>query len=68
MGHWPDGADTVPAAGHAAGDGRRGHHLDLGAERFIIGPGNAAAAVASIVIWNLATNANNLNAYFALVD
>jgi hypothetical protein len=36
--------------------------------RFIIGPGNAAAAVASIVIWNLATNANNLNAYFALVD
>lgn len=36
--------------------------------RFIIGPGNASAAVASIVVWNLATNANNLNIYFSLVD
>ena len=36
--------------------------------RFLIGPGNASAAVASIVVWNLATNANNLNIYFALVD
>ena len=36
--------------------------------RFIIGPGNAAAGVASIVVWNLATNANNMNLYFSLVD
>lgn len=36
--------------------------------RFIIGPGNAAAAVASLVVWNLAVNANNLNLYFSLVD
>ncbi len=36
--------------------------------RFVIGPGNAAAAVASVVIWNLATNANNLNIYAVLVD
>jgi hypothetical protein len=36
--------------------------------RFIIGPGNASAAVASIVVWNLATNSASLNLYFSLVD
>lgn len=36
--------------------------------RFIIGPGSAAAAVASAVIWNLATNGNALDLYFALDD
>ena len=36
--------------------------------RFIIGPGNAAAAVASIVIWNLATNSANTNIYFVIDD
>ncbi len=36
--------------------------------RFIVGPGNAAAAVASIVVWNLATNAAALDLYFVLDD
>lgn len=36
--------------------------------RFLIGPGNAAAAVASIVIWNLATNSANTNLYFCIDD
>ncbi len=36
--------------------------------RFIIGPGNAAAAVASIVLWNLATNSAATDLYFVLDD
>lgn len=36
------------------------------AEQFIIGPGSAAAAVASIVIWNLATNSAATDLYFAV--
>lgn len=38
------------------------------ASKFIIGPGNAAAAVASIVVWNLATNGNAVDLYFVLDD
>ncbi len=38
------------------------------AARFIVGPGNAAAAVASIVIWNLATNSAATDLYFVLED
>jgi hypothetical protein len=34
------------------------------ANQFIVGPGNAAPAVASIVIWNLATNSASTNLYF----
>lgn len=36
--------------------------------KFIIGPGNAAAAVASIVVWNLATNSAATDLYFVLDD
>lgn len=36
------------------------------AESLIVGPGNAAAAVASLVIWNLATNSANTNLYYAV--
>jgi hypothetical protein len=36
--------------------------------RFIVSTGNAAAAVSSIVIWNLATNGNALDLYFCLED
>lgn len=34
-------------------------------ETLIVGPGNAAAGVASVVIWNLATNSASLNIYAA---
>ncbi len=36
--------------------------------RFIIGPGNAAAAIASIVVWNLAVNSAATDLYFVLDD
>ena len=36
----------------------------FGPNEFIIGPGNAAAAIATVVVWNLATNSANTNIYF----
>jgi hypothetical protein len=33
-------------------------------DELIVGPGNAAAAVASLVVWNLATNSASLNINF----